>query len=186
MALSDFDRNLIERCMQKQAVAWEEFVDRFGGLVSFIVQTTCKARNFNLDPMTHDDLVQEVFVRILSENFVVLRRFRGNCSLASYLTVIARRVTVKALLTKYMTVEKTNASEEDLSETNEEPVEAIIENMDEILYLISHLPERDAKIVRMYHLEQKSYAEIAAVMGIPENSVGPILSRARDVMRQNG
>ena len=81
MALSDFDRNLIERCMQKQALAWEEFVDRFGGLVSFIVQTTCKDRNFNLDPMTHDDLVQEVFIRILSENFVVLRRFRGNCSL---------------------------------------------------------------------------------------------------------
>jgi len=186
MALSDFDRSLIERCMQKQASAWEEFVDRFGGLVSFVVQSTCKVRNFHLDPMIHADLVQEVFLRILSENFVVLRRFRGNCSLASYLTVIARRVTVKALLMKYVTVEKTNASVEELNVSAKESTEAIIENMDEILYLISHLPEREAKIIRLYHLEQKSYSEIASIMGISENSVGPILSRAREMMRQNG
>ena len=62
--------------------------------------------------------------------------------------------------------------------------EEVIENMDEVLFLISRLPEREAKIVRMYHLEQKSYAEIAEILSIPVNTVGPTLSRARDVMRR--
>ena len=219
MALSELDRNLVDRCLQRQPQAWEEFVDRFAGLISFIVRSTCKERSISLDPNVQDDLVQEVFVAILSNNFVVLRRFRGNSSFAAYLTVIARRVVVKSLIEKYLpvgkkpvtkvdTAKKTEAKKAEISpetqrevrpqmepqpvkmeeilEPSTEAVEAYIENMDEVLYLISHLSERDAKVVKMYHLEQRSYAEIAVTLGIPENTVGPILSRARETMRQKG
>ncbi len=190
MALSDYDRNLIERCLQKQAQAWDEFVDRYAGLISFVVSSTCKSRGLELGLATQEDLVQEVFVVILSENFVVLRRFRGNCSLATYLTVIARRVAVRTLLQKYIapdsaTQTKNSENVETLDATESQGVEEYIDNMDEVLFLISRLPERDAKVVKMYHLEQKSYAEIAATMGIPENTVGPLLSRAREFMRTN-
>ncbi len=238
MALSEFDRNLVDRCLQKQPQAWEEFVDRFAGLVSFVVRSTCMERSISLDPNVQDDLVQEVFVAILSNNFVVLRRFRGNSSLAAYLTVISRRVVVKSLLEKYLPMrkkpvakaedeektdsqkseikksepqtqktesKKSDAAEaalteprparepeqesikmEEIPEPTTAAAEAYIENMDEILYLISNLSARDAKVVKMYHLEQKTYAEIAAALGISENTVGPILSRARETMRQKG
>jgi RNA polymerase sigma-70 factor (ECF subfamily) len=36
----------------------------------------------------------------------------------------------------------------------------------------------------MYHLEGKSYQEISRVVGMPENSVGPMLSRARSKLRR--
>jgi RNA polymerase sigma-70 factor (ECF subfamily) len=36
----------------------------------------------------------------------------------------------------------------------------------------------------MYHLEGKSYHEISQDLGIPENSIGPALSRARAKMRR--
>jgi RNA polymerase sigma-70 factor (ECF subfamily) len=36
----------------------------------------------------------------------------------------------------------------------------------------------------MYHLEGKSYREISSVIGMPENSIGPMLSRARAKMRR--
>lgn len=196
MALSEFDRNLVDRCLQKQPQAWEEFVDRFGGLISFIVRNTCKERSIVVDPSVQDDLVQEVFVAMLSNNFVVLRRFRGNSSLATYLTVIARRVIVKSLIEKHLPqhvqgetpseVVETPVKIEEIPEPKAEAAEEYIENMDEILYLVSHLTERDAQVVKMYHLEQKSYAEISSALEIPENTVGPILSRAREVMRQKG
>ena len=35
----------------------------------------------------------------------------------------------------------------------------------------------------MYHLEGKSYAEISQAVGMTENSIGPVLSRARAKMR---
>ena len=36
----------------------------------------------------------------------------------------------------------------------------------------------------MFHLEGKSYQEISSAVGMPENSIGPILSRARDKLRR--
>ena len=36
----------------------------------------------------------------------------------------------------------------------------------------------------MYHLEGKSYREISQSVGMPENSIGATLSRARSKMRQ--
>ena len=35
----------------------------------------------------------------------------------------------------------------------------------------------EADVVRLYHLEGKSYREISSAIGIPENSIGPTLSR---------
>ncbi|MBE6426711.1 MAG: sigma-70 family RNA polymerase sigma factor [Planctomycetaceae bacterium] len=188
MALSEFDRNLLDRCLQKQPQAWNEFVDRFAGLISFVVRSVCQDRGLSLDLAAQEDLIQEVFVVILSENFVVLRRFRGNCSLAAYLTVIARRVVVRVILQKYVqqpAAGTLDGLEEAAVEEAAAP-EELIENMDEVLFLISRLPEREAKIVKMYHLEQRSYAEIAESLSIPVNTVGPTLSRAREVMRQRG
>jgi RNA polymerase sigma-70 factor (ECF subfamily) len=35
----------------------------------------------------------------------------------------------------------------------------------------------------MYHLEGKSYEEISHLVGMSANSIGPVLSRARQKMR---
>ena len=58
--------------------------------------------------------------------------------------------------------------------------------MDQVEKLLATLPDRDAEIVRRYHLRGESYREIAAGMNVPENSVGPALSRARQKLRPPG
>jgi len=49
--------------------------------------------------------------------------------------------------------------------------------------MMANLDTAEASIVRMYHLEGMSYQEISSAVGMPENSVGPTLSRARRKMR---
>jgi RNA polymerase sigma-70 factor (ECF subfamily) len=49
--------------------------------------------------------------------------------------------------------------------------------------MMADLDSSEARVVRMYHLEGKSYQEISSAVGMPENSVGPTLSRARQKMR---
>ncbi|MDO4583313.1 MAG: RNA polymerase sigma factor [Planctomycetia bacterium] len=183
MALSEIDRNLLERCLQKKPQAWENFTDRFLGLVSHVVRRTCETRHIPLREEVCQDLVQEVFIAILADNFVILRRFRGNSSLATYLTVVARRIVVKSLFQKNLLPENTLDLTQTVAEKEEEE-EKRLENLDEIEHFLAQLSDRESSIVRLYHLEQKSYAEIAAIMGIPENSVGPTLSRAREAMRR--
>ncbi len=52
--------------------------------------------------------------------------------------------------------------------------------------MLGGLQGTEALVVRMFHLEGKSYQEISTMVGMPENSIGPILSRARDKLRRAG
>jgi RNA polymerase sigma-70 factor (ECF subfamily) len=59
-------------------------------------------------------------------------------------------------------------------------------NREEVERLLEDLQDSEARVVRLFHLEGKSYQEISQTVGVPENSIGPILSRARSKMRRAG
>ena len=166
--------------------AWEDFVDRFLGLVVHVINHTAQSRSIRLSPQDREDLAAEVMLAIVSDDFAVLRRFRGDSSLATYLTVIARRVVVRELLKR-----KTNSSSlagvADRADPRARHVpapEERINDRDEVEQLLLSLHGPEADVIRMYHLEGKSYQEISSSVGMPENSIGPTLSRAREKMRQ--
>ena len=58
-----------------------------------------------------------------------------------------------------------------------------IENSEEVQAILTRLPEPEATAIRLFHLEHRSYSDIGQAMGLPENSIGPLLSKARDRMR---
>lgn len=186
MALFEIDRNLLERCLQRKPRAWEDFVDRFMGLVVHVVNHSAQARSIRLTPADRDDLCAEVFLQIIRDDFAILRHFRGQSSLATYLTVIARRVVVRELLRRKPTAplgERAlqQAADKDESQT---AAEQRISDREEVRRLLDGLDSGEARIVQMYHLEGKTYQQISAEVGVPENSIGPILSRARAKMRR--
>ena len=189
MGLSEIDRNLLERCLQCKPRAWEDFVDRFIGLVTHVVNHTASARSIRLAREDRDDLCAEVFLAVIKNDFMVLRNYRGQSSLATYLTVIARRIVVKEMLARKTTARLDNASGEDTAQDVPDPhadVEQRVSDREEVERLLAGLQGTEAEVVRMYHLEGKSYQEISSAIGMPENSIGPVLSRARNKMRRAG
>lgn len=181
MGLSEIDRNLLERCIQRKPRAWEDFVDRFMGLVVHVINHTAQARSIRLSAEDRDDLCAEVFLNVLRDEYAVLRRFRGQSSLATYLTVVARRIVVRKILQQKPLARLGNGSQH--ADETVSQVEERISNAEEVERLLHDLEPTEAKVVRMYHLEGVSYQEISTSVGIPENSIGPILSRARGKMR---
>lgn len=182
MALSETDRDLIDRCLARRPRAWENFVDRFTGLVIHVVNYTARSRSIILSSADREDLVADVFLAIVDDDFLVLRRFRGRSSLATYLTVIARRVVVRRLVDSRSS--NSGAALHDSPDNHRD--EERIADREEIEHLLDHLDGSEAAIVRMYHLEGKTYQEISRVTGMPANSVGPLLSRARAKLRGAG
>jgi len=181
VALSEIDRSLLDRCLSRKPRAWEDFIDRFMGLVVHVINHTAQCRSINLSSADREDLAAEVFVAVVDNDMAVLRHFRGKSSLATYLTVIARRVVVRKLVDGHSSVPLgdmvARAESEDF-----EP-EQRIANREEVGRLLGELEGSEAAVVRMYHLEGKTYQEISRSTGMPENSVGPMLSRARAKMR---
>jgi RNA polymerase sigma-70 factor, ECF subfamily len=189
VALSEIDRNLLERCLQRKPRAWEDFVDRFMGLVIHVVNHTARARSIRLSVADRDDLCAEVFLATIKNDFALLRNFRGKSSLATYLTVVARRIVVKELLARMSAAKLGGGSSGPAVEGLPDPrpsVEERLGNQEEVQRLLTAVQGTEAQVVRLYHLEGKSYQEISAVVGMPENSIGPILTRARHRMRRAG
>jgi RNA polymerase sigma-70 factor (ECF subfamily) len=189
VVLSEIDRNLLERCLQGKPRAWEDFVDRFMGLVVHVVHHTAQARSIRLSPEDRDDLCAEVFLTVVRRDYALLRNFRGHSSLATYLTVVARRVVIHQLLSRKLATPLGDAPPQHASQTVPDPrpgPEQRLSDREQIERLLGSLPETEARVVRMYHLEGKSYREISSALNMPENSIGPILSRAREKVRRTG
>ena len=184
MALSDIDRQLLQRCLTRQPHAWEDFVDRFLGLVFHVINHTSTSRSIAISPHDLEDLASEVFVAILADDYAALRRFRGQSSLATYLTVISRRVVVKELLKRRLVPNHAEHRDMEHVEDHAHGVEERLSNHEEVHRLLSELDGEEADIVRLYHLEGKTYLDISRETGVPENSIGPALSRARAKMRR--
>jgi RNA polymerase sigma-70 factor (ECF subfamily) len=183
VGLSDIDRKLLERCLDRQGGAWEDFVDRFLGLVVHVIHHTAQSRSFRPTPADVDELAGEVFLTIVRDDFATLRQFRGESSLATYLTVVSRRVVVRELLKRHALTSLESLGQHNEQADQSASVEERIGNRDEIERLLEELDAAEAEVVRLYHLEGKSYREISARTGVPENSIGPTLSRARQKMR---
>ncbi len=182
MALSEFDRVLLQRCIAREVRSWENFVDRFLGLVLHVVNHAAQSRSVRLSDQDREDLVADVFLAIIRDDFSVLKHFRGKSSLATYLTVVARRVVVRELMKRNSMATLDPPAVDSLPETRD--FEQRITDREEVERLLSRLNTSEAQVVRMYHLEGKSYREISSHVGMPENSIGPTLSRARTKMRE--
>ncbi len=184
VVLSDLDRNLLTRCLSGADGAWEDFVDRYIALITHVVTSTAKIRLGEMPDHLRDDLVAEVLLTLIENDFAVLRRFRGQSSFGTYLVVVTRRIAVRKLssLVRSRSMSPKSAGE---AAEQQQPgdAELQVENSEEVQSLLAKLPESEATAIRMFHLEHRSYGDIGTHMGIPENSVGPLLSKARERMR---
>jgi RNA polymerase sigma-70 factor (ECF subfamily) len=152
-----------------------------------VVHHTYDSRSLLLAPADVEDLAADVFVAILADDMAALRRFRGHSSLATYLTVIARRVVVRELLRRRNETPLADAADvEDVADQNGHAVEERLSNREHVQQMLDELQGPEADVIRLYHLEGKSYDEISQQVGIPANSIGPTLSRARAKLRSYG
>ncbi len=127
----------------------------------------------------------DVFLTIVSDDFACLRRFQRGCSLATYLTVIARRVITRQLTAGgYRNVSAPHVVLDTVAHSGSD-LPSRLDNVDEVRQLMTRLDPQEARVVRMYHLEGMSYQQISQEIGVSENSIGPVLSRARLKMRKS-
>lgn len=147
-----------------------------------VINHTAQCRSIILSASDREDLAAEVMLTIIDNDYAVLRQFRGKSSLATYLTVVSRRVVVRKML-ENQTPTSLGAVAEQAIADDSGSIEQRMTNQEEVERLLAHLEGPEAHVVRMYHLEGKTYQEISRITGMPTNSVGPMLSRIRTRLR---
>jgi RNA polymerase sigma-70 factor, ECF subfamily len=186
VALTTADRALLHRCLHQDPGAWNDFVDRFLGLIYHVIHHTSYLRSTPLRPEDVEDVAAEVLLQFVAKDYAVLRQFRGHSSLATYLTVITRRICVHELA-RIASIREQQSRTDGHAVEAEEPnrTRAGLESLEDVENLLRKLPARERQVVRLRYLEGRSYEEISTELHLPVNNIGPILSRARKRLRKD-
>lgn len=188
------EQRLVKRLLAGERAAWGEFVDRYQRVISARVNQVLMHSGSNTGPTDCDDVVADLFALLLANDMRILRRFEHRSTLATWLTVIAHRMSLRAA-TKLHRARKVNGfasigddqpnqTSQSLSQLPGDPAEnplkqlVKLESRSEIRLKMAMLKRADRQVLELYHFENLGYREIALRMGISENSVGPRMTRA--------
>ena len=181
------DRDLLKRCLNREPGSWNDFVDRFLSLIYHVIGYTAHLRSVRVGPEDVEDIAAEILLKIVANDFRVLREFRGHASLATYLTVVARRICVRELARRQEVKDQIQRGESRVPEEAPDDAPAAqkgIESLEEVEKLLRRLSGRERDIVRLYYLEGRTYEEISTETDVPVNTIGAVLSRARKKLRE--
>lgn len=163
------DKVLVSRVLNGDMQAFRALIKQHERLVSHMVGRLVKHEE------DREELCQDVFMKVYEK----LGEFGFQSRLSTWIATIAYRHAINHLRKKkimiddfadvQITVEPDNFEEQDLDAY--------------ILKLVDALPPQYKIVLTLYHLEQKNYAEIGEITGMPEGTVKSYLFRARQLLK---
>jgi len=129
-------------------------------------------------------ITEEVTQESFYQAFISLKRFRGECSIKSWLCQIAKNTYFKYLKTH---AKETYLDEELHQESEEKSLSTVVEEKQMAFHIrkvIADLDERSRSIVEYRLFGEKSYKEIGELMGIREATAKVLFSRAKVKIQQ--
>ena len=174
------DESLARRAAAGDAVAFAELYDRY------------ERRAYNLcyritgSPDDAADATQETFLKVL-ERLPQLRDRELN--FAAYVMTVARNASYDAIERRKRSAPTDEIPESavpfGVGEDHEVPERAALReaHQEQIRLANESLPARQREVLALRELEELSYGEVAQIMGMNQNSVAQLISRARINLR---
>jgi len=171
----DSDHALIKACQQGDGRAWEQLLHKYERLVYSI------ALRYGLEMEDAADVTQITFTILMQS----LDDLREDTRLAPWLTTVARRHTWRCLDRRRR--ERVNSGQ-DLAEDGLLDTSDHIEQWERIEWLyqgISRLKKRcrELLLALYFEVDQPSYEETAARLGMAVGSVGPTRARCLEKLK---
>ena len=167
------DRELIDAVVRGEPGAADRFVDQFSAFVWAVL-----VRDLGVPRDLAGDLYQELFEKLLEDNYRRLIMWRGEGIFVSYLGPIVRRLAYDRLRARNEVQEGEEDPEIADPRPGPEDLAAVEEEQVILMDALAALKPRDRTLIVKKHCEELSYKEIAREMGLTVNHVGVALGRA--------
>ena len=171
------DRVLVSRVLSGDMQAFRALIKKHERLVAHMVGRLVKQDE------DREELCQDVFMKVYEK----LAGFSFQSQLSTWIATIAYRHAINHLRKKKMLITDLPVHDSEMGvfvsqdradEIAEQDVEVYLEK------LIDALPVQYKAVLTLYHLEQKNYAEIGEITGMPEGTVKNYLFRARQLLKE--
>ena len=133
---------------------------------------------------TAEDLAQDIFVRI----WKALPGYSGQAAPSTCIYTIARNACLSHLKRQRPTV---SLNDPDVAGALEGQTQFHLHDIEggvelDALQLLAQLPDKYRRVIPLFYLEQKSYEEVAAMLGLPMGTVKTFIYRARKELQRLG
>ncbi|HKD93865.1 MAG TPA: sigma-70 family RNA polymerase sigma factor [Gaiellaceae bacterium] len=170
MAVEQTDAQLVSRCRDGDADAWNQFVERF----SRYVYAIC-GRGFRLAQHDAEDIFQEVFARAYER----LPDLRSDDAVRPWLAQLTRRLCIDRL--------RLNARDTPSdAEVDEAEVDDVLSQLDDAMSVraaLDKVGDPCREILDRFFCRDESYRTIGDVLEIPAGTIASRISRCLDKVR---
>ena len=170
MAVEQSDAQLVSRCREGDAAAWNEFVERF----SRYVYAIC-GRGFRLAQHDAEDVFQEVFARA----FERLSELRSDDAVRPWLAQLTRRLCID----KLRLLARDTPSD---AEPDEQEVDDVLAQLDEAMAVraaLDKVGDPCHEILGRFFCRDESYHTIGDMLDIPAGTIASRISRCLEKVR---
>lgn len=174
------DLDLALKAADGEPEAVSELVERFGPLMARAVRGVVGARPRDRAGDV-EDLVAEAFLKMFDEGGALLRGFRGDSALGTYLVAVTRK-TALAGLRKGLVRTRGRVPYDALQEPAQDEVDAPEgPSLEAILPLLS---ERDRMVLSLRYVEELTLRQVAERCGVAPGTASSWVLRARRRLRE--
>lgn len=176
------DEQIISGCREGKRKAFSKLFDTYAPVMMGVCMRYCKNR------IDAEDVMQDGFIKVFGQ----IHKFRGEGSLEGWI----KRIMINAAIDSYQANLK-HAFHEDVTENK---LSAQIADMDDhsdddlppelqiphkkLMEMIQELPDGYRMVFNLFAIENYSHKEIAALLGISENTSKTQLLKARKALRR--
>lgn len=188
---------MLDRCINNDRIAWDEFVKRYRGIVRKAAYYRLYKTSVSGSMDDIDDIVQEVFLVLWKDD--KLAGIRDPACLVGWLTVVTinmaasyrRKQRKIAMTTTPLDQKLSDDSDITLADTipstQPDPLGVLrlqeeLTRLNRDLYALNE-NERIAVCLKFY--DEKSQDDIARLMGVPSNTVASLVHRAKGKLRMS-
>jgi RNA polymerase sigma factor (sigma-70 family) len=170
VAVEQTDAQLVSRCRDGDAEAWNEFVERF----SRYVYAIC-SRGFRLGQQDAEDVFQEVFARAYER----LPELRSDDAVRPWLAQLTRRLCIDRL----RLLSRDTPAETELDEREADDVLATLDDAMTVRAALDKVGDPCREILDRFFCRDESYRTIGDLLELPAGTIASRISRCLEKIR---
>jgi RNA polymerase sigma-70 factor (ECF subfamily) len=167
------DRSLADGCRRGDRAAWDEFVTKYTRFITFAARRQLREANAHL----LDDVVQNVFTELLKDNRKAWNRYDPKYRLTTWLGLVVLTQVDHATRGRKLQPVDDRIAELEAAVAPDSDAKELVQKAMPVL------SERERMMIALYYTDGLGLKEIEAITGVPANTIGSHLLRAREKLK---
>ncbi len=172
----------LQPCLRGEKKAWDTFVEQYSPMIYASVKRTLSGSSANIPGRTLEDIAQEVFVRLIRDNYRLLRQFDSKrASLSTWLALVARSVCIDQLRKRQ--IETFSLEDSDIKASSGRSGSAEAQSANSEALPLHLLTARQRLVLNMLFEEQMSVSQAAMILSVDDQTIRSTKHKALERLR---